>query len=39
MSIYLGGTGSNNELHDYEEGTFTTNLPNGGNRTQVMPDI
>ena len=30
MSIYLGGTGSSNELHDYEEGTFTTNLPNGG---------
>tara|TARA_B000000609_G_scaffold154601_1_gene144465 strand:+ start:544 stop:975 length:432 start_codon:yes stop_codon:yes gene_type:complete len=34
MSIFLGGTGSNNELHDYEEGTFTTNLPNGGSRTQ-----
>ena len=34
MSIFLGGTGSANELHDYEEGTFTTSLPNGGSRTQ-----
>ena len=23
MSIFLGGTGSSNELHDYEEGTWT----------------
>ena len=30
MSIFLGGTGSNNELYDYEVGNFTTNLPNGG---------
>ena len=33
MSIYLGGTGSANELHDYEEGTWTPTLPNGGSRT------
>ena len=29
MSIFLGGTGSNNELHDYEEGNWTVSL-NGG---------
>ena len=26
MSIFLGGTGSANELHDYEEGTWTPNM-------------
>ena len=26
MSIFLGGTGSANEIHDYEEGTFTPQL-------------
>jgi hypothetical protein len=26
--VYLGGTGSANKLDDYEEGTFTPNLPN-----------
>jgi len=31
MSIFLGGTGSTNELDDYEEGTFTpTHSANGG---------
>ena len=30
MSIFLGGTGSANELHDYEEGTWTPTFPNGG---------
>ena len=30
MSIFLGGTGSGNELHDYEEGNFSPNLRNGG---------
>ena len=29
MSIFLGGTGSNNELHDYEEGTWTVTYPGG----------
>ena len=28
MSIFLGGTGSANELHDYEEGTWTPTLTN-----------
>ena len=26
MSIYIGGTGSTNELDDYEEGSFTASL-------------
>jgi hypothetical protein len=26
--VYLGGTGTANKLDDYEEGTFTPNLPN-----------
>ena len=26
MSIFLGGTGTANELHDYEEGTWTPNV-------------
>ncbi len=29
--IYLGGTGDSNKLEDYEEGTWTPTLPNGGN--------
>ena len=29
MSIFLGGTGSANELHDYEEGTWLVTLQNG----------
>ena len=29
MSIFLGGTGSSNELHDYEEGTWTPTINNG----------
>ena len=28
--VYLGGTGSSNYMDDYEEGTFTITLPNGG---------
>ena len=28
--VYLGGTGSANKLDDYEEGTWTPTLPNGG---------
>jgi hypothetical protein len=28
--VYLGGTGSANLLDDYEEGTWTPTLPNGG---------
>ena len=33
MSIYLGGTGSANELHDYEEGTWTPTYLFGGSDT------
>jgi len=29
-SLFIGGTGSANEFDDYEEGTFTPTLPNGG---------
>jgi hypothetical protein len=28
--VYLGGTGAANHLDDYEEGTWTPTLPNGG---------
>ena len=31
MSIFLGGTGSANELEDYEEGSFTPRLGGSGN--------
>ena len=31
MSIFLGGTGSANECHDYEEGSFTMSLTAGSN--------
>ena len=31
MSIFLGGTGSANECHDYEEGTFNMSLSQGSN--------
>ena len=30
MSIFLGGTGSANELDDYEEGTWTPNVASNG---------
>ena len=30
MSIFIGGTGSANELDDYEEGTFTGSLGSSG---------
>ena len=30
MSIFLGGTGSANELHDYEEGNWTPTIYQGG---------
>ena len=33
--IYLGGTGAANYLDDYEEGTWTPTLPNGGTLTVV----
>ena len=31
--VYLGGTGAANKLDDYEEGTWTPTLPNGGSMT------
>ena len=31
MSLFLGGTGSANECHDYEEGSFTMSLSQGSN--------
>ena len=34
MSIFIGGTGADNEFHDYEEGNFTLSLPNGGSFNQ-----
>ena len=36
MSIFVGGTGSANELHDYEEGTWTPNVAgnNSGSYSQ-----
>ena len=33
MSIFIGGTGSANELDDYEEGTWTPTLSGGGTLT------
>jgi len=33
MSIFLGGTGSDNELHDYEEGAWTPVVTFGGGTT------
>ena len=30
MSIFIGGTGSANELEDYEEGTWTPNVASNG---------
>jgi hypothetical protein len=33
LGIYLGGTGAANLLDDYEEGTWTPTLPNGGTLT------
>jgi hypothetical protein len=35
MSIFLGGTGSANELHDYEEGTFTPRISPHNNTANV----
>tara|TARA_R100000329_G_scaffold133316_1_gene113037 strand:+ start:963 stop:1430 length:468 start_codon:yes stop_codon:yes gene_type:complete len=35
MSIFLGGTGSANELHDYEEGTFTPQLRTASDTTEA----
>ena len=31
MSLFLGGTGTANECHDYEEGSFTMSLSAGSN--------
>ena len=31
MSLFLGGTSSANECHDYEEGSFTMSLSSGSN--------
>ena len=31
MSLFLGGTGTANEYHDYEEGSFTMSLSAGSN--------
>jgi len=31
MSLFLGGTSSANECHDYEEGSFTMSLSQGSN--------
>ena len=31
MSLFLGGTSSANECHDYEEGSFTMSLSAGSN--------
>ena len=33
--IYLGGTGSANKLDDYEEGSWTPTLPNGGTVSSI----
>ena len=35
MSIFIGGTGSANELDDYEEGTYTPTLTGYGSTTSV----
>ena len=29
MAIYIGGTGDQNKLDDYEEGTWTPSIANG----------
>jgi len=33
--VYLGGTGSANKLEDYEEGSWTPTLPNGGTVSSI----
>jgi hypothetical protein len=33
--VYLGGTGSANKLDDYEEGSWTPTLPNGGTVSSI----
>ena len=35
MSLFVGGTGSSNELHDYEEGTFSMSLTYGSNTSNT----
>ena len=35
MSIFLGGTASANEFHDYETGNWTPSLPNGGSYSNI----
>ena len=30
MAIFVGGTGNDNKLDDYEEGTFTPTCQSGG---------
>ena len=39
MSIFIGGTGSGNELHDYEEGTFSPAIRPGDNSTSASVTV
>ena len=39
MSIFIGGTGSANELHDYEEGTFSPAIRPGDNSTSASVTV
>ena len=39
MSIFIGGTGSANELHDYEEGTWTPTLVSDGSNTSMSIQV
>tara|TARA_R100001015_G_C4484155_1_gene63730 strand:+ start:53 stop:520 length:468 start_codon:yes stop_codon:yes gene_type:complete len=40
MSIFLGGTGTANELDDYEEGTFTPQMhDNNGSNTNLINTV
>tara|TARA_B100000424_G_scaffold164740_1_gene126422 strand:+ start:762 stop:1181 length:420 start_codon:yes stop_codon:yes gene_type:complete len=36
MSIFLGGTGTANELDDFEEGTFNAQVVGGSSVTQIF---
>ena len=36
MSIFIGGTGTANELHDYEEGSYTVQLTGSGGGSMAL---
>ena len=36
MSLFIGGTGTANELHDYEEGSYTVQLTGSGGGSMAL---